>query len=85
MAQRGLELFPLTPLGLLVVATAAAVLYTIAYPSMDLVVLVLGWGALALTAAAVLSVIAGAIRIRFAARSLPKPPPLAPPQAARWR
>lgn len=72
VASRVLDLFPVTPLGLLVVASAAAVLYTIAYPSMDLVVLVLGWAAIALVAAAVVAVVLGTIRIAIAARSLPR-------------
>lgn len=71
-AQRGLDLFPITPLGLLVVATAAAALYTIAYPTMDLVVLVLGWAAIALAAAATVLVVLGTIRVYFAARALPR-------------
>lgn len=69
-AQRALDYFPITPLGLLVGALSSAALYTIAYPTMDLVVLVLGWAMLALLAAAVLGVILGTIRLRFAARRL---------------
>lgn len=68
--DRGFELFPLTPLGLLVVFSAVAGLVFVAMPEMDLVLVALCWVVLALAAGAMLAVIGGAVRLRLALRGL---------------
>lgn len=69
-ADRGFELFPLTPLGLLVVFSAGAGLVFVAMPEMDLVLVALCWVVLALAAGAMLAVIGGAARLWLALRGL---------------
>lgn len=64
----GFELFPLTPLGLLVVFASSAALIEIAIPEMDVVLVALGWVVLAIALVSMLAVIAGALRIYFAIR-----------------
>lgn len=62
----GFELFPLTPLGLLVVFASASALIYIAMPEMDLVLVALGWVVLAIALSSMLAVTGGAIRLYFA-------------------
>jgi uncharacterized protein (DUF58 family) len=66
---RAVDLFPLTPLGLLVALGAAAVLRIVAFAQLDLVLLVVGYGGLGLVASALLFVMGGALRIVLALRS----------------
>lgn len=62
----GFELFPLTPLGLLVVFASSTALLYVAMPEMDLVLIALGWVVLAIALVSMLAVTAGAIRLYFA-------------------
>ncbi len=64
----GFELFPLTPLGLLVVFASSVALIEIAIPEMDVVLVALGWVVLAIALVAMLAVVAGALRIYLAIR-----------------
>lgn len=65
----GFDLFPLTPLGLLVVFASAMALIYVAMPEMDLVLVALGWVVLAIAAVSTLASIVGALRVYFALRS----------------
>ena len=68
-AERRLsDWLPITPLGLSIAIFGAVVLKLFAYPEMDLVLLVVGYGCAGLVGIAVLLVIAGAIRMKLAAR-----------------
>jgi uncharacterized protein (DUF58 family) len=66
--RRVADLWPLTLLGLLVVAAAGAALKWLAYARLDLVQLVVGYGALGLGALAVLAVLIGATALKVATR-----------------
>lgn len=75
---RGFELFPLTPLGLLVVFAAAMGLVFLALPEMDLVLVALAWVVIAIAASAMVAVVGSALRLRLALRS-----PAAAPEQRR--
>jgi hypothetical protein len=66
--ERLFELFPLTPLGLLVVFAASMGLVFVAMPEMDLVLVALSWVVLAIAGGAMLAVIVGAVRLGLALR-----------------
>ena len=61
--------FPLTPLGVLVAAGAFAAVRFLAYVELDLVFLVIGYGASGIAAASLLFVLLGALRVAWALRS----------------
>ncbi len=68
-AERRLsDWIPITPLGVSIALFGATVLKLFAYPEMDLVLLVIGYGCLGLTGIAALLVVGGAIRLKLAAR-----------------
>lgn len=68
-AERRLsDWLPITPLGLSIAIFGGVVLKLFAYPEMDLVLLVIGYGALGLTAIASLLVVLGAIALKLASR-----------------
>jgi uncharacterized protein (DUF58 family) len=73
LLRRTADLFPLTVLGMLVALAAAAVLWIFAYGAMDLVLLVVGYGALGLLGVALLTVLVTAafvrVRLRAGARA----------------
>jgi hypothetical protein len=66
--RRGLDLVPLTPLGVLVAAGATVALRAVAFAQLDLVLLVVGYGGLGLVASALLFVLAAAVRTVLALR-----------------
>ncbi|GAB4111088.1 MAG: hypothetical protein OHK0013_47060 [Sandaracinaceae bacterium] len=68
LGKLGADLFPLTPLGLLVAVGAGAALRKVAFAQLDLVLLVVGYGGLGLVATALLFVVLAAVRIAFAMR-----------------
>lgn len=67
--RRVADLFPITPLGLLVACGAGAALKWLAFPELDLVWLVVGFAALGLVAAALLAVLVGTVGIKIATRA----------------
>lgn len=68
-AERRLsDWLPITPLGISIAIFGAIVLKLFAYPEMDLVLLVIGYGCLGLVGIAALLATAGAIRLKFASR-----------------
>ncbi len=72
VARRLADLFPWTPLGLLVGAAATLGLVHFAYGELDLVLLVVGWGAVGLVAVAGLLVAAGALYLKLRTRPTPR-------------
>lgn len=66
--RRVADLFPITPLGVLVAAGAGAALKWVAFPQLDLVWLVVGFAVLALVGVAVLAVLIGAVVLKVATR-----------------
>lgn len=64
-------LFPLTPLGVLATAGGAAGLRWLAFARVDLVLLVVGYAAVALSALATVGSLLGAVRVAWALRRLP--------------
>ncbi len=66
--RRFSDWLPITPLGLSIALFGAVVLKLFAYPEMDLVLLVIGYGCLGLTAIAALLVVIGAIWLKLASR-----------------
>jgi hypothetical protein len=66
--RRFSDWLPITPLGLSIAIFGAVVLKLFAYPEMDLVLLVVGYGCVGLVGIAMLLVIASTIRMKFAAR-----------------
>ena len=66
--RRFSDWLPITPLGLSIAIFGAVVLKLFAYPEMDLVLLVIGYGCLGLVAVAALLVTGGAIRLKLASR-----------------
>jgi hypothetical protein len=66
--RRAADLFPITPLGVLLGIGAAAALHYLAYPELDLVWLVVGFAALGLLGVAVLAVVVAAIALKLALR-----------------
>ncbi|MFK7987866.1 MAG: DUF58 domain-containing protein [Sandaracinaceae bacterium] len=73
VARRVADWFPLTPLGLLVLGGAGAALQYIAYPSLDLVWLVVGFAAVGLVVTALLAVVIGTVWAKLATRGAPHP------------
>jgi uncharacterized protein (DUF58 family) len=68
-AERRLsDWIPVTPLGISLALFGATVLKLFAYPEMDLVLLVVGYGCVGLVAAAALVVVPSAIRMKLAVR-----------------
>ncbi len=68
-AERRLsDWLPMTPLGVSIAIFGAVVLKLFAYPEMDLVLLVIGYGCVGLVAIAAVLVTLGAIRLKVAAR-----------------
>jgi hypothetical protein len=72
--RRAVDPIPITPLGIFVLAGSVTVLWTEAFPSMDLVLLIVGYGGLAFAALAIVLVIAVGAALRF--RRLPASEPL---------
>ncbi len=70
VARRAVGLFPLTPLGVLGALGAALGVKWLAYLELDLVILVVGYGSIALAALALLFVVVGALRVAWALRRL---------------
>jgi hypothetical protein len=66
--RRFSDWLPITPLGLSIAVFGAIVLKLFAYPEMDLVLLVVGYGCVGLVAIAMLLVSASAIRMKLAVR-----------------
>src|SRR5690242_15416369 len=66
--RRVSDWLPLTPLGVSIALFAGVVLRLFAYPEMDLVLLVVGYGCLGLVLVAALLVVGGAIRLKLVAR-----------------
>lgn len=66
--RRFSDWLPITPLGLSIAIFAALVLKLFAYPEMDLVLLVVGYGCLGLVGIAALLVTGGAIRLKLVSR-----------------
>lgn len=77
LARRVADLFPVTPLGLFVGGASGTALRVFAYGKLDLVFLVLGWGAVGLTALGIVTVVAGAIWLKVRTRPAPRTEPLA--------
>jgi len=67
--RRVADWFPLTWLGIFVLLGAWGALEWLAFPELDLVWLVVGFAAVGLVAAAVLSVLVGAVALKIATRS----------------
>jgi hypothetical protein len=74
--RRWADLFPLTLPGLLVGGAAAAALHWLAYGQLDLVHLVVGYGALGLVAVALLSVVIAAVALKVTTRTPASEDPL---------
>ncbi len=66
--RRFSDWLPITPLGLSIAIFGGIVLKLFAYPEMDLVLLVIGYGCLGLTAIASLLVVIGSIALKLASR-----------------
>ena len=64
-ARRAFDYFPLTLLGIAVVALSALVLWQVAFPTMDMVVLVAAYAGVALVALSVLLVVLLAVVLRM--------------------
>jgi hypothetical protein len=65
--RRSVDPIPITPLGVFVLVGSFAVLWTEAFPSMDLVLLIVGYGGLAFVALSMVLVIGVALALRFRA------------------
>jgi hypothetical protein len=68
LERRVSDLLPITPLGLSLAIFGAVVLKLFAYPEMDLVLLVVGYGLIGLVLVAMVLVSLGAIRLKLAVR-----------------
>ena len=69
IARRIADLFPLTPLGLAVLAGGLWSLWELAYPELDLVWLVVGYAGLGMVAVALVAVLIGALWLKLATRT----------------
>lgn len=74
IARRAVDPIPITPLGIFVLAGSVSVLWTEAFPSMDLVLLIVGYGGLAFAALSIVLVIAVGASLRL--RKQPASEPL---------
>ncbi len=79
LVRRVADFFPWTPLGLLVTAAASAALYHYAFEELDLVLLVLGYGALALVGLSTAFVLLGVAVMAWALRKRRRESNLAEP------
>ncbi|MGF1464692.1 MAG: DUF58 domain-containing protein [Sandaracinaceae bacterium] len=82
--RRGADLIPLTPRGVLLGLGGWAALSWVAYPEIDLVWLVLGFGALGLLAASVVAVLIGAAWLKVATRPPRGETPERTLETGRW-